>query len=174
MQKIITDRKEAAAAGILKAGLYFEKADNRQKMYLPIWYGNKLDLESMTVYTPADNLDSIPFPDLNELVKDGLVLEKKAYRVHDIFLAAYSNRFTKRELTDERVDKIVREFKDHGFNVTKKAIRHNYEAWLSDFKSGYRDERRGYHLFTPCGCNPLSFRVSSLFEESDWQVTYAG
>ena len=39
-------------------------------------------------------------------------------------------------------------------------------------KSGYRDEKNGYHLFTPCGCNPLSFRVSSLEPELDWQITY--
>lgn len=174
MQKIITKRKEAGEAGLLKNGMYFERTDNGQAMYLPIWYGNKLDLETMTLYTPADNLGSVPFPDLNELVREGVIKEKHIYLSFDITLDAFRGRFTKRILTDEKIDRIVREFKDHGFNVTKKAIRHNYEAWLSDFKSGYRDERRGYHLFTPCGCNPLSFRVSSLFEESDWQITYAG
>ena len=43
---------------------------------------------------------------------------------------------------------------------------------MGDLKSGYRDEKNGYHLFTPCGCNPLSLRATSLEKELDWQTTY--
>lgn len=66
-------------------------------------------------------------------------------------------------------------FKKNGYNVTREAIKHNLAAWLCDMKSGYRDEVNGYHLFSPCGCNPLSFRLTTLHELcDDWQETYAG
>ena len=70
------------------------------------------------------------------------------------------------------IKKTIEEFKSHGFNVTREALMHNYHAWRDDYKSGYRDEKNGYHLFTPCGCNPLSFRASELSAETDWQDTY--
>ena len=63
------------------------------------------------------------------------------------------------------------EFYEHGFHVTLEALAHNYEAWYNDMKSGYLDEENGYHLFTPCGCNTLSFRASEDVGE-DWQTTY--
>ena len=67
----------------------------------------------------------------------------------------------------------LKEFKDNGLNVTKEAIMHNYQAWRFDEKSGYRDEENNYHLFSPCGCNPLSFRATTLHEKcADWQHTY--
>jgi hypothetical protein len=67
---------------------------------------------------------------------------------------------------------IRKEFIDNGFNITMEALRHNYEAWCCDLKSGYRDEENGYHLFSPCGCNPLSFRASELNYGCTWQTTY--
>lgn len=77
------------------------------------------------------------------------------------------------KLTAEDFDSIMEEFAQAGFNVTWEALYHNYSAWLGDLKSGYRDEKNGYHLFSPCGCNPLSFRVSELRDDcSDWQTTY--
>lgn len=77
------------------------------------------------------------------------------------------------KLTAVDFDSIMEEFAQEGFNVTWEALFHNYSAWLDDLKSGYRDEKNGYHLFSPCGCNPLSFRVSELRDDcSDWQTTY--
>ena len=76
-------------------------------------------------------------------------------------------------LTTSDINTMIKEFKDNGLNVTKEAIMHNYQAWRFDQKSGYRDEDNGYHLFTPCGCNPMSFRASSLHTKcEDWQQTY--
>ena len=76
-------------------------------------------------------------------------------------------------LTDSKIKKIIAEFKENGFNITREAILHNYDAWLCDEKSGYRDEENNYHLFSPCGCNPLSFRATTLHETcADWQHTY--
>lgn len=63
-------------------------------------------------------------------------------------------------------------FKDNGFDVTLEAIFHNYEAWLRDEKSGYRDEANGYHLFSPCGCNPFRLSASELHDGLRWQHTY--
>ena len=64
-------------------------------------------------------------------------------------------------------------FKKQGFNVTVEALMHNYHAWLNDMKSGYRDEKNGYHLFSPCGHNSLSFSATTLHELcKNWQTTY--
>lgn len=64
-------------------------------------------------------------------------------------------------------------FKEHGFNVTAEAVEHNREAWSFDEKSGYRDEANGYHLFSPCGCNPFSVRAIELEDgTTDHLTTY--
>ena len=52
--------------------------------------------------------------------------------------------------------------------------RGDLDAWRADLKSGFRDERNGVHLFSPCGCNPLRFWISRLSEEgAGYQKTYA-
>jgi hypothetical protein len=69
--------------------------------------------------------------------------------------------------------KIQSHFQRKGYKVSIEAIAHCLTAWASDCKSGYRDEENGYHLFSPCGCNPLSLRLSTLSPEcEDWQQTY--
>lgn len=76
-------------------------------------------------------------------------------------------------LSDAKVNKIVRKFRAHGFNVTKEAVMHQYGAWNAGFKSGYRDDENGYHLFTPCGrCNEFALCASTLTDKVDWQTTY--
>jgi len=73
----------------------------------------------------------------------------------------------------KQIAKVIAEFEDAGFKVTKEAILHNYYAWQGCLKSGYRDEKNGYHLFTPCGGNPFSLSATTLHELcSDWQTTY--
>lgn len=74
---------------------------------------------------------------------------------------------------DKDIDAIINEFEDAGYKVTKAAILHNFYAWSADLKSGYRDEKNGYHLFSPCGCNPFMLRLSTLHPLcADWQITY--
>ena len=87
---------------------------------------------------------------------------------YDIYLKDFPDA-----TTVERPDlyAIQDEFYINGFDVTLEAIAHNYEAWCRDMKSGYLDKENGYHLFTPCGCNTLSFRASEYVGE-DWQTTY--
>lgn len=82
----------------------------------------------------------------------------------------YSNKYV---LTAQGLKNIQKRFAKKGYNVTREAILHQYEAWRWGGKSGYRDEENGYHLFTPCGLNPFSLRLTTLHEKcADWQITY--
>lgn len=173
MVPIITDREQARKAGYLSDGRYFVNAKTGTAMYLPIWYGHRLDLENMLVTEDRAEIEvRTEFPDLNQLVKTGAVLEATIYRGHDIYPKGFPHLGTRKKLTEKLINAILAEFKEHGFAVTREALLHNYDMWSIDHKSGYRDEKNGYHLFTPCGCNPLSFRASSLEPELDWQETY--
>ena len=66
---------------------------------------------------------------------------------------------------------MMADFKANGFNVTKEALQHNYDAWKRDYKSGYCDKENGYFLYSACGCNPLYFFAETL-TGADWQKTY--
>lgn len=79
----------------------------------------------------------------------------------------------KAKVTIRKSIAIAHEFQKHGFKVTPEAVMHNYDAWRKGLKSGYRDEKNGYHLFSPCGGNPFDMRATTLEECcSDWQATY--
>lgn len=173
MTPIITDRKTAEKKGMLTDGRYFIHAQSGIPLYLPIWYGHRLDLKNMLVTEDPKEIDTrTDLPDLNELVKKGYVLEATIYRCHDIDPQGFCDRFDAPPFSQKLIRAIIAEFREHGFNVTREAVLHNFRAWSGDLKSGFRDEKNGYHLFTPCGCNPLSFRATSLEPELDWQETY--
>lgn len=71
----------------------------------------------------------------------------------------------------QSIDRIISEFRENGFEVTEDAITHNMDAWNNDEKSGFRG--KDFHLFSPCGCNKLSFTATTLSELCDeWQTTY--
>lgn len=91
---------------------------------------------------------------------------------HTIFINDARSCEEYRACTKEWLYKTLDEFHSVGFNVTEDAIIHNFEAWLSDFKSGYLDEDNGYFLFTPCGCNPLQFEAMEIKPGAEWQKTY--
>ena len=108
---------------------------------------------------------------LNQLIKEGLA-ERDEVHCYDEW-TIYPFGPNSMRTTGLSIRKVQAEFAQHGFNVSREAIKHNYEAWLSDQKSGYRDEDNNYHLFTPCGCNPLSFMATTLESLTrDWQDTY--
>lgn len=66
---------------------------------------------------------------------------------------------------------LVKLFKEYGFKITKEMIYHNATAWVGDYKSGYRGV--SCHLFTACGCNPLSFTATRLkAKDKSWQIIY--
>ena len=73
--------------------------------------------------------------------------------------------------TKFNADEVVAEFKAKGYNVTKEAVMHNYEAWLADYKSGYLDKENGYFLFSACRHNPLYFYVENI-NGQHYQKTY--
>ena len=103
---------------------------------------------------------------LNDLTKEG----GTTVHCYDEVELNYGVRF---KLTQDKLEKIKKFFAKKGFDVTNEAIIHQYNHWHYGFKSGYRDEKRGYHLFTPCGGNPFSLRLTTLHEKcADWQITY--
>ena len=104
---------------------------------------------------------TIVFNDIKqELVDKGIVTEEQCYEEYEI-----------NPIGDFHIEDIIKEFADNGFEVSYQAILHNYRAWQRDLKSGYRGRKT--HLFTPCGCNPLSFRATTLHHKAkDWQKTY--
>ena len=93
---------------------------------------------------------------------------KKIMKEHIVFV---ENVKKDKSYIDFDIEAVIDELKDNGFNVTKKAIIHNFEAWKSGFKSGYKDEVNGYFLFTPYGCDSIRFYATELTGE-DWEKTY--
>lgn len=101
-------------------------------------------------------------PTLNDLCEMSVVAQSFPYREYDIYPKVKNGQIN--------VDSIIKEFSENGFDVSRKAIEHNFDAWRRDEKSGYRG--KGYHLFSPCGCNPLRLSATSLSRLCDWQITY--
>ena len=136
-------------------------------------YDAKVDLENMMFISTADKEEyqKSTLPTINDLCQKGIMSEGTCIeREYDIFPDTDG-----KTLSNADFKAIQKEFKEHGFNVTLKALKHNYECWLNDFNSGYRDERNNYHLFSACGCNPLRFSASTLHKQcEDWQQTYWG
>ena len=107
----------------------------------------------------------------NRLIADKKAKEVYCYDELDFNMPIYSN--------DPNIDKIANAdeiceyFHNNGYNVTAEAVKWCVENWKSGFKSGYRDEKNGYHLFNPCGRNQLSIRLTTLHPLcEDWQTTY--
>ena len=133
-------------------------------------YNCKVDIENKLYLSEYDEgYQECELPTFNDLYANGTMPKEGSCIENDHRV----DLGYKRTLTDSNIKKIIAEFKGKGFNITKEAILHNYDAWRYDMKSGYRDEVNNYHLFSPCGCNPLSFRATTLHEKcSDWQETY--
>ena len=137
-----------------------------------ITYASRIDLEH-AMYAERD--EECDYPTINELIASGSLQEKSYIKMCDVDYEKYPAQV--RRMDEKQIDALLKrvqnKFKANGFNVTLDALTHNLNAWLLDYKSGYRDEANKYHLFTPCGCNPLSFRASELDEHCrDWQTTY--
>jgi hypothetical protein len=126
-------------------------------------YLSHIDLENKTYVEGKGGADS-QLPTINRLIAEGKLIE----RLYQEEVALYTRSFPSRASYKKWMDY----FKARGFNVTREALEHNYKAWCMDVKSGYRDEENNYHLFSPCGCNELSFSASRLDEYFDWQETY--
>lgn len=132
-------------------------------------YDSKVDLKN-GIFIPitSSNYKKSTLPTMNDLIRKNIVKVVSCVRFYNIMVTrnVYS-------LTDEDFLHIQQEFRANGFKISIKALKHNYYAWMNDYKSGYRGN--GYHLFSPCGCNTLSFRASTLHKKcKDWQTTYEG
>jgi hypothetical protein len=170
MKKIFTDKGEARMAGLLKTGRHFIRTSDGLRLFLPLWrYDYPVDINNLIQYTPDEN---IAFPTLGDLIREGLVTEEADFREYEIFPEGFCDAGCGHPFTGKVVRRIIAEFKEHGFDVSREALVHNYCAWVQDLKSGYRDETNGYHLFTPCGCNALRFSATTLSDDTDWQTTY--
>ena len=170
--RIITDREEARKTGLLKTAIHFVRTSDATKMYLPVLrYDYAIDLGRLLQYRPQET-EALALPTLSNLLSDGLVTEEKDYREHDISPLGFEHPESAPPFTGRVIREIIGEFAQNGFPVTWEALVHNFCAWYSDRKSGFRDEKNGYFLFSPCGCNPLSFTATTLCEEVEWQETY--
>ena len=169
----IQTRKDAQWGFQLNDGRIIELMDKEGKLLFK--YDTPINLETGEIgpeppYTPSVK-DREPFPEgfttLNDLQKEGKGKTVYCFDCCDIDLGY------PKTMTIRRALRLAREFSIQGFSVSSVAIMHNFEAWQRGQKSGYRDEKRGTHLFTPCGGNPFSLRATTLENCCrDWQKTY--
>lgn len=166
--KIVTDRSECQWGYEVEKGRIIVICDNDDKY--PIRWDTKFNFKTGTVFDndeEIDHFDSGRTLTLNLLAANGIGREVHCYDEYDVNLGWI------KDLSDKKVKEIRKEFAENGFHVTEEAIMHNYRCWKGDFKSGYRDNENGYHLFSPCGHNPFSLRATTLVKGLDWQDTYA-
>ena len=133
-------------------------------LFLPPWtYDVRVDLTNMR-YT---NNKHSRYKTINQLVESGELKVVYPYIEVDLNLNTTNRGY------DLDIDQVMSYFKEKGYNVTRMAVMYCFNAWKGGFKSGYRDDGNGYHLFTPCGSNPLQFRLTTLCPQGEhWQVTY--
>lgn len=146
---------------LTKVAYFFETEDGK-KLKLPYYFCNRVDLDNLVVYG-EDETDE--FPMVDELIK---AKRLKCCFTYDIVEKQY-------KIFNDNISipKLQEFFRKHGYNVTEDAIKHNLDNYMLNCKSGYRDEANGYHLFTPCRANYLTFRLTSLNDNcQDWQTTY--
>lgn len=171
--RFIENRKDAQWSFQLSDGRLIEVMTLEGKFVFK--YDTPINLETREIgeqptYSPVASDDKhLPdgFTTLNQLTKKKLGKTVYCYDEHDICLGYKPNMTIKKSI------RIAKQFQKNGFMVTPQAIMHNYDAWKVGWKVGYRDEKNGYHLFTPCGGNPFDLRATTLEECcTDWQQTY--
>lgn len=128
-------------------------------------YSTLIDLDNLTYGEVGETLQ--------ELIDKGLITEQSYVNNVDFEIADHFEDMGKKGInTREKFYKYIQDFfLSHGYKVSLTGIRHQYECWRDDCKSGYRG--RNYHLFTPCRHNPFSVRLSTLSPIcKEWQKTY--
>ena len=147
---------------------YFSTPDNKISFPLNlknITYLSEIDLDN-GLYKEFDEKSKESYPTLEDLVNSGKLIEKNYVETAELWTNSYSKK--------PHYRKWLNFFKEKGFNVTRKALEHNFELWKIGFKCGFRDDENNYFIFTPSGINPLSFRATRLDEHfEDWQKTYS-
>ena len=131
-------------------------------------YDTPINIRDGVVFEDTDKFSNEASITLNQIIENGLGKDVFCYEdccVSEAEIGDVHNPDFK------KIAEIIKV--KSGFEVSIDGLKHNYACWLIDEKSGYRDEKNGVHIFTPCGCNPLSFRVSTLEDGLDWQKTYS-
>lgn len=144
-----------------KASHWFEYRG--EKLYLPMNWNLVIDWENKK-YT-YDKIEK--YPTLNDIKANGEDI-RLSFPYEECESPMYGY-----DVDNFNPQDVVKFFEEHGYKVTLKAVQHNFNAWCGDLKSGYRDNINGYHLFTPCRCNPLRFSLTTLHPTQDWQNTFA-
>ena len=79
----------------------------------------------------------------------------------DVWLNTDWESDEKHNLTDSEITQIRTMFKDNGYHVSKRGIRHQWHGWKNMLgKSGYRG--RSYRLYTPSGWNQFSIQCTPM------------
>lgn len=177
----VTDKSQTQRGVQLKDGRIISLYDKDNHFYLR--YDDVIDLKRGVIVRPLKHYNASS-DDMTEKELDKgyttlnrLFAENAIKKVDCLNNVDYDrNIYPYSKNVKSRLDpvKIQAYFKKHGYNITIYAINHQIDNWMQGLKSGYRDEENGYHLFTPCGCNPFSISCSTLNDlASDWQTTYA-
>lgn len=169
----VKDRSETQRGLQLNDGRIISLYNKDNKFYLS--YDSVLDLDKGVIIRKGGGLTLADknngYTTLNDIIRNKQAKEVNCYDCLDFNMDVY--------MDDPELDKkvtakkIIKFFRDNGYNVTSEAVNWCFENWKSGFKSGYRDQENGYHLFNPCGGNALSIRLTTLNPLcEDWQVTY--
>lgn len=141
---------------------YYFETNEGKKLQIPYYFGNRIDMDNLILY---DEDETTEFPTINQLIADERLKCCFTYEIIDKTYKIFNDHIS--------IPKLQAFFRKHGYNVTEDAIKHNLICYMANTKSGYRDDENGYHLFTPCRANYLSFRLTSLNDNcKDWQKTY--
>lgn len=172
--RFIPSRFESQRSVTLNDGRIIALFNENNEFYLR--FDTLIDLEKGIFYQDRliNSIEEIPhgLTCLNKLI----YVDKVAEETYCHECIDYDDDVYPLDVYDHKkkyVNKIHKFFKEQGYDVDKEDIKHNIDAWCKDYKSGYRNSDKGYHLFSPCGCNPLSIRLTTLHQLcDDWQITY--
>lgn len=142
---------------------------------LYIDYDTRINLDTAEISNlwAWPGMDKRKWPTFDELSRAGIVRECRPFI--EVDMCGITDWCSADGIVTHNldVDGIIEFFAGHGFHITIEAIMHQWCAWLKDYKSAYRDEAHGYHLFTSCGHNTFNLHLSSLHPTAaDWQETY--
>lgn len=171
--RFINDKSESQWAVIIPDGRMVSLYDENNKFSLK--FDTKFNLETgeiVTQDTPySDNIVSLNYlagwredqkhSNYNKLE------EVHCYDEYEICLGEIN------KLSKYKIGEVVSEFKEHGFDVDKDDVWNLFKSYINGFKTGIRNDERGYHLFCPTFFNPFSIQLSTLHPLcTDWQRTY--
>lgn len=109
---------------------------------------------------------------LNMLIKGGRVKEEHCYQEEHCYIGEVHQGLNEEEYA-ELVERIQKDFRSKGYEVSTRALNYVLTGYRSGLKSAYRDEENGVHLFVACWENPLNVVLTTLHEKcKDWQTTY--